>query len=202
MGLGHGFCVDYWGLGMLTYEMMTGLPPWYTTDREKLYQRLRSAPLQIPSYFSAQVSDCIAGLLQRDPRRRLGVRGKRAVMAHDFFRGLDFRDVIHRRVQAPIPPCEGWRAIENDEKDGDGNGDGGSGGGGIGRRQHPFQSEELNEATKNFDPTFTRLDVNSVAGSVDPGNNSDSELEGEELNEHTFVGFTFDEDDGGRKTSN
>jgi len=50
---GHGFCVDYWGLGMLTYEMMTGLPPWYTTDRAKLFRRLRSAPLEIPPYFSA-----------------------------------------------------------------------------------------------------------------------------------------------------
>jgi serum/glucocorticoid-regulated kinase 2 len=45
--LGHGFCVDYWGLGMIVYEMMTGLPPWYTTDRSQLFRRLKSAPLEI-----------------------------------------------------------------------------------------------------------------------------------------------------------
>jgi serine/threonine protein kinase len=45
---GHGFAVDWWNLGMVTYEMLTGLPPWYTTDREKLFEALRSAPLKFP----------------------------------------------------------------------------------------------------------------------------------------------------------
>jgi serum/glucocorticoid-regulated kinase 2 len=71
---GHGFCVDYWGLGMLTYEMMTGLPPWYTTDKSLLYRRLRSAPLDIPRYFAPSVSSYVCSLLRRDPRRRLGVQ--------------------------------------------------------------------------------------------------------------------------------
>merc|ERR1711957_1073217 len=62
---GHGFCVDYWGLGMLVYEMMTGLPPWYTTDRQKLFRRLKSAPLEIPSFFSPQSSSVTSALLQR-----------------------------------------------------------------------------------------------------------------------------------------
>jgi hypothetical protein len=33
---------------MVTYEMLTGLPPWYTTNREKLFQSIRSAPLKFP----------------------------------------------------------------------------------------------------------------------------------------------------------
>lgn len=45
---GHGTAVDWWNLGMVTYEMLTGLPPWYTTDREKLFEALRSAPLKFP----------------------------------------------------------------------------------------------------------------------------------------------------------
>eukprot|EP00554_Chaetoceros_debilis_P005695 CAMPEP_0194077686 /NCGR_PEP_ID=MMETSP0149-20130528/4273_1 /TAXON_ID=122233 /ORGANISM="Chaetoceros debilis, Strain MM31A-1" /LENGTH=846 /DNA_ID=CAMNT_0038758787 /DNA_START=241 /DNA_END=2778 /DNA_ORIENTATION=+ len=186
LGLGHGFCVDYWGLGMLTYEMMTGLPPWYTTDREKLYQRLRSAPLVIPSFFSPQVSDCIAGLLQRNPRQRLGVRGKRSVMAHDFFRGLDFREVIARRVQPPIRPCEGW----NSKNDTDNKG---SGGLSDQDSNDPVGRSNLDEATKNFDTTFTSMAVG--CDSEDFANGSDSEVEGEELNDSTFVGFTFDEDE-------
>lgn len=33
---------------MVTYEMLTGLPPWYTTNREKLFQSIRTAPLKFP----------------------------------------------------------------------------------------------------------------------------------------------------------
>mmetsp|Transcript_5126 Transcript_5126/g.7832 ORF Transcript_5126/g.7832 Transcript_5126/m.7832 type:complete len:753 (-) Transcript_5126:68-2326(-) len=184
--LGHGFCADYWGLGMLTYEMMTGLPPWYTTDRNLLYQRLRSAPLQIPSSFSPQVSSCIVALLQRDPRRRLGVRGPRSAMGHDFFRGLDFREVIYRRVEPPIRPCEGWKSSQ-DHEDTEGTMREDSLNGKI-------HSSELDAATANFDQTFTRSAVHSVDLENEDYDSDEAEAE-EELNEHTFVGFTFDEDD-------
>merc|ERR1719491_1818054 len=56
---GHGFCVDYWGLGMLVYEMMTGLPPWYTTYRKVLFKKLNSAPLKIPAYFTNQSASVV-----------------------------------------------------------------------------------------------------------------------------------------------
>jgi serine/threonine protein kinase len=45
---GHGTAVDWWNLGMVAYEMLTGLPPWYTTNREKLFAAIRSAPLKFP----------------------------------------------------------------------------------------------------------------------------------------------------------
>lgn len=186
-GFGHGFCADYWGLGMLTYEMMTGLPPWYTTDRNELYRRLKSAPLQIPSSFSPQVSSCIISLLQRDPRRRLGVRGPRSAMAHDFFRGLDFREVIYRRIQPPIRPCEGWKSSAQEDEarvETDGT---------ITSPGTKMPSAELDAATANFDAQFTRMNVHSV--DLDEAYSSDDAEGEEELNENTFIGFTFDEDD-------
>lgn len=190
-GLGHGFCADYWGLGMLTYEMMTGLPPWYTTDRHLLLQRLRNAPLQIPSSFSSQVSSCIIGLLQRDPRRRLGVRGPRSAMAHDFFRGIDFRSVIHRKVQPPIRPCEGWTSSQRQNNAKKRLPEGANiPSSGLGESQSP----DLDAATANFDSQFTRLAVDSVELDSEDVYSDDEDVE-EELNEHTFIGFTFDEDD-------
>lgn len=170
---GHGFCVDYWGLGMLTFEMMTGLPPWYTTDRQKLFRRLKSAPLEIPSFFSPQAANCVSQLLQRDPHRRLGVTGIRTSMEHDFFRSINWRALYARRVDAPIRPCDGWSNDKSFSSAGD---------------------DALDAATANFDNQFTRMKVDTDEGQHD-SNNQDIDVDAEaaeELHVNTFVGFTFD----------
>lgn len=184
--LGHGWCVDYWGLGMLVYEMMTGLPPWYTKDRATLYRRLKSAPLDIPPFFSSKASSFVYCLLQRDPRRRLGVGGKGQVMAHNFFLELDFEHLINRRIDPPIPPCEAWRKHESENDTNEEQ---------VQNITHdcaPFiKSSDIDVATANFDKQFLRMPVNSHEHHEDT-NNSQGEVDGQELNENTFVGFTFD----------
>ena len=180
---GHGFCVDYWGLGMLTYEMMTGLPPWYTTDRAKLFRRLRSAPLDIPPYFSAPSAAFTQALLERNPRRRLGVTGIRAAMENEFFKSISWRALYGRRVEAPIRPCEGWTPPSNESPAPDQQ-----------QQQHQQQipsgiPTDLDAATANFDNQFTRMPVDSV------NENGDDDEDLEELHEDTFVGFTFDDND-------
>jgi len=175
---GHGFCVDYWGLGMLTYEMMTGLPPWYTTDRAKLFRRLRSAALDIPPYFTASSAAFATALLERNPRRRLGVNGIRAAMEHEFFKSISWRALYGRRVEAPIRPCEGWSPPNNDNPSAEQEQAGPS-----------AIPTDLDAATANFDNQFTRMPVESVNG------NGDDDEDLEELHEDTFVGFTFDDND-------
>ncbi len=196
---GHGFCVDYWGLGMLTYEMMTGLPPWYTTeDRAVLYRRLKSAPLEIPSFFSPQVSSLVYNLLQRDPRRRLGVRGMRTVMEHEFFARLNFKDLIYKRIGAPIRPCEGWNTPDTSFSNQRTEADNSESSNGTASTPVTY---DIDEATSNFDGQFTRMAVNSLACEDDQGYESD-ELEGEELNTNTFIGFTYDRDKTKQKAVN
>ena len=201
---GHGFCVDYWGLGMIVYEMMTGLPPWYTTDRAQLFRRLKSAPLDIPSYFSEASADCVAALLERNPRRRLGVTGIRTAMEHSFFRNISWRALYSRRIEAPVQPCEGWKPPD---ASGSTNGNynnhpntkmnGMNGGDNV----HPFDAHMLDTATQNFDAQFTRMAVesedNHSSYSQHNNNNHPDAVPGEEefledLNEETFLGFSFD----------
>lgn len=192
---GHGFCVDYWGLGMLIYEMMTGLPPWYTTDRQQLFRRLKSAPLDIPTYFSTASADCVTSLLDRNPRRRLGVTGIRTAMEHDFFRSISWRALYSRRVEAPVRPCEGWQP----PKAADGNGGITAATDSSNNNFHPdgvvkLDASTLDTATQNFDNQFLRMPVESEDNSSNKNGvaYAGEEDASESLDETTFLGFSFD----------
>ena len=102
---GHGNAVDWWNLGMVTYEMLTGLPPWYTTDKQKLFDRLRNAPLKFPFYVSKPAASFIHGLLQRNPEKRLGSKGGEEVRKHRFFRDIDWDALLRREIVPPFNPC-------------------------------------------------------------------------------------------------
>ena len=102
---GHGFACDWWSLGMLIYEMLTGLPPWYTRDRKKLYSRLRSAPLEFPAYISPDARELLSGLLTRDPAQRLGShKDAYDIVSQHFFHGMDWQQLRKRKVLPPFVP--------------------------------------------------------------------------------------------------
>jgi serine/threonine protein kinase len=63
--------IDWWSVGTLIYEMMTGLPPFYTEDEENMYHKIMTADLVMPAFFSAEVADVIRQFLTRDARERL-----------------------------------------------------------------------------------------------------------------------------------
>lgn len=103
---GHGTAVDWWSLGMILYEMLTGLPPWYTRDRKKLYESIRSAPLSVPDYISRDAASILHGLLERNPARRLGggPRDSAEVMEHPWFRGIDWEKLAAGEITPMFLP--------------------------------------------------------------------------------------------------
>lgn len=99
---GHGMAVDWWNMGMVLYEMLTGLPPWYTTDRQKLFDRLRSAPLKFPFYVSRPAASLISKLLNRNPSERLGSLGSWQVTQHPFFSTIDWDALFNKEIPPPL----------------------------------------------------------------------------------------------------
>ncbi|RAW22626.1 hypothetical protein PC110_g20933 [Phytophthora cactorum] len=104
--VGHGTAVDWWNLGMVLYEMLTGRPPWYTQDRQELFNRLRGAELEFPQGLTPEAMNLIEGLLMRDPAKRLGAIDVREITYHPFFAEIDWNLLYNRQVQPLYRPCQ------------------------------------------------------------------------------------------------
>lgn len=118
---GHGTGVDWWALGMVLYEMMTGTPPWYTRERKELFQRVTAAPLKFPDHMSANACSIISEFLEKDPLKRLGVRGARSgeeVLLHPFFGHIDWKMLYRRQIPPPWKPrTDGGTSAVNFDKE-------------------------------------------------------------------------------------
>jgi len=69
---GHGKSVDWYLLGVLFYEMLVGIPPYYSNNKDQLYQNIQSGPLQLPKFLSEEARHLLISLLNRNPHKRLG----------------------------------------------------------------------------------------------------------------------------------
>lgn len=103
-GQKYGKAVDWWSLGTLIYEMISGLPPFYDKSRDRMYKKIIEAELRFPQCMSTETRSICRGLLNRDADQRLGYNGVQEVKAHNFFAPLNFDDVLARKVEPPFKP--------------------------------------------------------------------------------------------------
>jgi serum/glucocorticoid-regulated kinase 2 len=103
---GHGKAVDWWSLGAITYEMLTGLPPFYSKDRDKLFKNIRSGLIRYPPYLSKDAVSLLQGFFIKDPEKRLGSgpNGLNDIKAHPFFKNLDWDAIFKKKIKPPFIP--------------------------------------------------------------------------------------------------
>ncbi|CAD8135939.1 unnamed protein product [Paramecium octaurelia] len=102
---GHGKAVDWYLLGVVMYELLVGLPPYYANNREELFYNIENAQLKIPSYISNEAKNLLKALLQRNPAKRLG-SGKgdsEEIKAHQYFQDVNWEVVYNRELTMPKP---------------------------------------------------------------------------------------------------
>jgi len=102
-GQGHGCPVDWWSLGTLIYEMLTGLPPFYSQNINIMYQKILNGELRFPETMSPDACSLLEGLLTRDPAKRFG-SDFNVIKNHPFFADLDWDKLERKEIDPPFKP--------------------------------------------------------------------------------------------------
>lgn len=105
-GKEYGTAADWWAFGAVVYELLTGLPPWYSQNAKETCKQVLFAPLSIPEFISPEAEDLLRKLLNRNPYERLGsLHGGSELKEHLFFRHIDWEMITFREAQPLIQPC-------------------------------------------------------------------------------------------------
>ncbi|KAK7695966.1 hypothetical protein QCA50_000605 [Cerrena zonata] len=93
---GDDAAVDWWALGVITYEFLYGIPPFHDETPEKVFENILSGHIDWHEDFievSPEARDFMQRLMTLDPAQRLGANGAEEVKDHPFFTGIDWDQV-------------------------------------------------------------------------------------------------------------
>uniref|UniRef100_A0AAV1URT4 Uncharacterized protein n=1 Tax=Peronospora matthiolae TaxID=2874970 RepID=A0AAV1URT4_9STRA len=97
---------DWWSLGILIFEMYVGRTPFKDDNTAIMYRNIAEGFLYIPPELPEDVRSLLAGLIERDPSRRLGANEAVpfSIMMHPFFNGIDWEALQQKKVQPEWVP--------------------------------------------------------------------------------------------------
>uniref|UniRef100_A0A8C1H7A5 protein kinase C n=1 Tax=Cyprinus carpio carpio TaxID=630221 RepID=A0A8C1H7A5_CYPCA len=98
--------VDWWGLGVLIFEMLVGESPFPGDDEEEVFDSIVNDEVRYPRFLSTEAISIMRRLLRRNPERRLGAgeRDAEDVKKHLFFRNIDWDGLLAKKVKPPFVP--------------------------------------------------------------------------------------------------
>ncbi|XP_076670424.1 AKT serine/threonine protein kinase [Andrena cerasifolii] len=102
----YGRAVDWWGVGVVMYEMICGRLPFYNKDHEKLFTLIVMEEVRFPRKIGNEAKDMLGGLLVKDPSKRLGggPEDAKEIMDHAFFSSIDWSDLVQKKIPPPFKP--------------------------------------------------------------------------------------------------
>ena len=100
---GHNKNVDIWCFGILLYEMIYGLPPFYNKQQNIMLNNIIKINPTFPKMIkiSEELENLINSCLSKDPKKRPTIT---EIMEHDFFNETDWLSMRDMKLEAPINP--------------------------------------------------------------------------------------------------
>ena len=112
-GLNHTGSVDYFAVGIITYELMLGKRPYTGKNRKEIKEQMMMKQVYldndtIPLNWSQESADFINRLLIRKDTNRLGYYNDYEIKRHPWFRDINFEDLLEGKIRAPFIPRKNY----------------------------------------------------------------------------------------------
>lgn len=103
---GHGKPVDWWTLGVMIYEMITGIDPFADDDPMAIYQNILKGKLHFPKGFDSNAKSLVRHLLVADLSKRYGnlKNGVNDIKHHRYLSSINFNNLLAKKVSPPHRP--------------------------------------------------------------------------------------------------
>ena len=108
---GHDKSVDWWALGVLAYEMLIGVTPFFNKNKNMLLMKIKNSKVIFPDRkkykidYSDTIMDLISRLLDKDKSKRLGSKDDyKEILSHPVFKNLDLSKLQERALVPPFKP--------------------------------------------------------------------------------------------------
>jgi len=102
----YGKAIDWWSFGCVLYEMLYGLPPFYSKNTHEMYHSILNSPLVFKTRATASAKSVLESLLQKNPKKRLGssARDFKEIQETSFFKNINFKQLLLKNIRPPFNP--------------------------------------------------------------------------------------------------
>ena len=91
--LGTGIGEDIYSIGCIIYELVSGIPPLFLTNINFISKK-KEEELFLFNYFSNDLKDLLSKLLCKDPNKRIGIKSKKEIKNHPWFKNINWDNLL------------------------------------------------------------------------------------------------------------